>query len=278
MVSRRSFSTGAIAAALIPVTAKAQQPKIWKIGFLAATTAQSQAQARLGAFLQGLRGLGYVEGNNIKVERRFADGDYKRLPGLAAELVHEKVDIIVASSTVSTQAAKGATTSIPIVAMGVGDPLGTGFAASLARPGGNVTGFSIISPDIIPKRIEMLLAALSKTKTFGVLANPDNPTYPIVLKSIQATAQKAGVNAVLFHASSSAEIERAFAAYRDGPDSRRAGVGRLVVHSAIEADNGTDREASARRHVRLSLLCGCGRPDELWPGRRRSLPPRGDLR
>lgn len=218
MIERRkiimTLGAGALLplAALTPVAARAQQSKVWKIGYLAATTAQSQAQARLGAFLQGLRGLGYIEDKNIKIERRFAEGDYNRLPGLAAELVGEKVDIIVASSTVSTQAAKRATASIPIVAIGVGDPLGTGFAASLARPGGNVTGFSIISPDIIPKRIEILLAAMPKTKTFGVLANPGIPTYPIVLKSIQANAQKAGVNAALFHASSPAEIERAFAA------------------------------------------------------------------
>ena len=198
----------AACAAAIPTLA--QQPaKVWRIGFLAPYS-RSSSQGRADAFLQGLRELGYVEGKNIAIEWRFTDGDYRRIPGLAAELVREKVDIIVASGTVPTRALQQATNTIPIVAVAVGDPVGAGFAASLARPGGNITGFSIISPDIMPKRLELLMAIAPKIKNIGVLGNTGTSNYPRNLKSVQAAGQKAGVNIRPFTASTLEEIERGF--------------------------------------------------------------------
>ena len=184
----------------------AQQPKVWRIGVLSAYS-QANPRGRVEAFQQGMRNLGYIEGKNIVIERRFADGDYKRLPSLAAELVREKVDVIVAIGSVATSPAQQATKTIPIVALAVGDPVGTGFATSLARPGGNVTGFSVISPDIIPKRLELLLAIAPRTKQIGVLGNPRTPTYPIALKSLQAAGRKADIGFLPFLASSPDEIE-----------------------------------------------------------------------
>ena len=134
------------AGALTPLGSFAQQrSKVWRIGFLTAYGSRESSGGKLDAFVEGLRKLGYVEGKNITIEWRYAGNDYKRLPGLAAELVHEKVDIIVTSASSASRAAQKATGTIPIVALGIGDPIGYGLAASLARPGGNVTGFSNFS-------------------------------------------------------------------------------------------------------------------------------------
>ena len=187
-----------------------QPPKVWRIGFLTAYGSRESSGGKLDAFVEGLRKLGYVEGKNITIEWRYAGNDYKRLPGLAAELVHEKVDIVVTSASSASRAAQKATSTIPIVALGVGDPIGYDLAASLARPGGNVTGFSIISPDIIPKRLELLLAIVPQTKRVGVLGNPDTMSYLGNLKSIQAVGQKAGVTILPFEARTPADIERGF--------------------------------------------------------------------
>ena len=215
MNRRQSFQALSAAACgtLLPALAQ-QAPKVWRIGFLAARSRPTPAKPDIwyDMFTQSMRKQGYIDGKNLVIEWRFADGDYKRLPGLAAELVREKVDLIVAASTVATQAAKNATTSIPIVAVGVGDPVGTGFAASLARPGGNITGFANISPDIGPKRVELLIAIAPQTKNIGVLGNPDVPTYPIALKGIQAAGQKAGINILPFPARTPEEIERSLTA------------------------------------------------------------------
>ena len=197
--------------AAMPALAQ-QPPKVWRIGFLTAYGSRESSGGRVDAFLQGLRELGYVEGKNIAIEWRFAGGDYTRLPGFAAELVREKADIIVASATSATHAARKATGTIPIIALGVGDPIGTGLAASLARPGGNITGFSIMSPDIIPKRVELLLAIAPQTKRIGVLGNPDTAgAYPINLKIVQIAGKTAGVDVLTFPARTPAEIERGFA-------------------------------------------------------------------
>jgi putative ABC transport system substrate-binding protein len=154
MMDRRAF-LGALASGLLaaPLAAQAQPPpgKAARIGVLG-----DVASFLDEAFRQGLRELGYVEGQNIAIEYRSPAGKYERLPGLAAELVRLKVDVIVAASPPATEAAKQATSTIPIVFTTSGDPVAAGFVASLARPGGNITGLATISPELVGKQLEML--------------------------------------------------------------------------------------------------------------------------
>ena len=151
------------------VVAQAQQAgKIFRIGFLDDSTASNIA-VRLDAFRQELSKLGWIEGKNIAIEYRFAEGKLERLPELAADLVRLKVDLIMASGTPGVLAAKNATTTIPIVMTNAGDPVGAGLVASLARPGGNVTGFSSLASELITKRLEILKDAIPKLTRVGLL-------------------------------------------------------------------------------------------------------------
>ncbi len=153
-----------------------QAKKVWRIGFLAATSPSVEA-ARIEAFRQGLRELGYVEGKNIIIEWRWAEGKFDRLPDLAAELVRLNVDVIVTGGSTSSGAAKEVTTTIPIVMAQVNDPVGSGFVASLARPGGNMTGLSTLVPELSGKRLELLkevIPKLSHVTVFGESTTPGN--------------------------------------------------------------------------------------------------------
>ena len=176
-----------------------------------------------GGFPRGLRELGYVEGKNIAIEWRFADGKYERLPGLAAELVRLKVDVILAAAAPAASAAKQASTTLPIVIGGVGDPVGLGLIASLPRPGGNITGVSNLAVDLSSKNLEFLLAVVPKLSRVAVLLNPTNPIDTFVVKQIQAAARTVGVSVSVFEATSASQIDTAFGAMA------RARVGALIV-------------------------------------------------
>src|SRR5262247_549955 len=169
------------------VSAEAQQPKkAPRIGYLSATS-PSVNPTRIEAFRQGLRELGYVEGKNIIIEWRSAEGKLDRLPGIVAELVRLKVDVIVASGPVPTRVTKDATSTIPIVMAQVNDPVGSGFVASLARPGGNITGLSTLAPEISGKQLELLkeiVPKLSRVAVFGT-TRPGNAQ---ALKEIELAA------------------------------------------------------------------------------------------
>ena len=169
-----------------------QQGKVWRVGFLSASSASSNSNA-VEALRAGLRDLGYVEGKNLVIEFRWAEGKYDRLPGLAAELVQMKVDAILASASLSVQAARQATASIPIVMTGVGNPVGSGFVASLAHPGGNITGLTNVSIDISSKYLELLHEAVPKLSRVAMLINPVHPNHPTVLKQVKAGAKVLGV-------------------------------------------------------------------------------------
>ena len=197
----------AFAAAAGSRASLAQPGKIWRVGFLS-LAAPSPTSPNIVAFLKGLRELGYVEGRNLVVEWRFADGKVERLPGLAAELVQLKVDVIVAAASPATNAAQKATTTIPIVMTSAGDPVGGGFVKSLARPGGNITGLSTMGGDIGVKLVELLLSVAPKLSRIAVLTA--TTTYGARLQSIQAAARKAGVKTLVVEASSPQEIENAF--------------------------------------------------------------------
>ena len=155
--------------------AEAQQTKkVPRIGYLA-TVSLSAISARIEAFRQGLRELGYVEGKNIVIEWRYAEGKADRLPGLAAELVRLKVEVIITAGAPATRRAKEATVTIPIVMTNDGDPVGTGFVASLARPGGNITGLSTLAPELSGKQLELLKEIVPKLSRVAVLGTSTRP-------------------------------------------------------------------------------------------------------
>jgi putative ABC transport system substrate-binding protein len=191
-------------------SAEAQQPKISRIGYLSARSSSSES-TRIEAFHQVLRELGYVEGKNIIVEYRFAEGKFDRLRALAAELVRLNMEVIVAGGVPPTRAAKQVTTMIPIVMAGGGDPVSTGLVASFARPGGNITGSSDLTVDSITKRLELLKEVVPKASRVAVLLNPANPTNPLQLKETQAAAPILGVTIVPVEIKGAEDFDPAFA-------------------------------------------------------------------
>jgi len=196
-MNRRSF-VGTLGLGLLaaPLAANAQQvgQKVPHIGIL---TLQKFSDPNLpdfwGAFRQGLRDLGYVEGRNITLEYRSAEGKLERLSDLAAELVRLNVDIIISASTPATAAAKKATTTIPIIMESVADPIGAGFVASLAQPRTNLTGFSLMSVDLGAKRLELLKALIPKVSRVAVLWNPTNPAQKLMLPEAEGAARALGL-------------------------------------------------------------------------------------
>ena len=215
MVTRRklllAFGIGQFAAA-IPSMAQ-QQARIPHIGFLYHRPRPASFDSgNLGAFLKGLRELGYVEGKNVIIEWRFADGKYELLPALAAELVQLKVDVLIAPNPPVVQAARQATASIPIVMVSVGDPVALGFVRSLSRPGANITGLAVAGLDLSGKYLELLRAIVPKISRVASLGNPANPNYSPEIKNIQVSAQRAGVKVFPVEARTAQEIASAFTA------------------------------------------------------------------
>jgi len=158
-----------------------------------------------------LKEAGYVDGQNATIEYHWADGHYDRLPALAADLVQQKVTVIAATSTPAALAAKAATSTVPIVFTTGGDPIKLGLVASLARPGGNVTGSTQLSVEVGPKRLELAHELFPRATTFALLVNPTNPVTPAVSKDLEAVANTLGVRLHVLHASSEADVEAAFA-------------------------------------------------------------------
>jgi putative ABC transport system substrate-binding protein len=197
-----------------PLAAEAQQAgKIYRIGILGNVPLTDPGGARLwGAFTQGLRDLGYVEGQNIAIEHLSSEGKYERLPALAAELVRLKVDIIVAPAAQNVVAAKQASRTIPIVMTSVGDPVRDGLVASLARPGGNVTGTSFLTSAMIGKQLELLKEITPRATRLAVLLNPANPGHLFALEEAKVAAHSLGVQLQAPEARGPDDFERAFAA------------------------------------------------------------------
>jgi len=193
------------------VVAQAQQAKVVRIGFLGPTSAASNA-GRMEALRAGLRDLGYLEGKNLVIESRWAEGKFDRLPELAAELVRLNVDVILTTGTPGIRAAKNATTTIPIVMVTSGDPVGFGFVASLARPGGNITGSSTFGPELSAKRLELLKETLPRTQRVAVLFNPDNSINDRNLPAMEQTAKLLKIRLQRFEVRGAEEFKNAFAA------------------------------------------------------------------
>jgi putative tryptophan/tyrosine transport system substrate-binding protein len=212
---RREFISllGGTAAAW-PLTARAQQVgSVPRIGYLSPGSASPGPLNYYDEFRRELRELGYVEGQNIVIDYRFADGRFDRLPQLAAELVQLNVDVIVSVVTQASLAAKNATRTIPIVIISVGDPVGAGLVASLARPGANVTGNSSMTIEVIGKSLALLKQAVPKASPMAVLWNPDNVTYQgQILRETEVAAGKLGVQLRTFGVRGPDEFDRTFAA------------------------------------------------------------------
>src|SRR5262245_11191518 len=201
----------AVAVLVAPLTGEAQQtPSLPRIGFLATSSPSDPRAARyVGAFRQGLRELGYVEGQNIAIEIRWAEGNYDRLPGLADELVRLKVHVLVAGTQAAIQAAKDATDTIPIVMLS-SDPVTAGFVASLARPGGNITGLSMMSAEVLGKQLELLKEVVPRVSRVALLGNPANPGNAQWVQQAQHAAQALGMRLQPLEARDPTEIDRAF--------------------------------------------------------------------
>ena len=213
MNNRRKMIIALGAAALAsPFTPRAQpQTKIWRVGFLALRRVNFvDTDYSYGPFRQRMRELGYVEGKNLVIEWRSAEGKSERLGALAAELVQINVDLIVTAGNPAVAAAQKATTTIPIVIGNSTDPVGAGFVASLARPGGNITGLSNIADDISPKYLEMLISMVPKLSRVAVLLDLSSSSQAKVLNNVRAAAKTAKVTVLPFDARNPEGIEQAF--------------------------------------------------------------------
>jgi len=209
-VSRRYFvsllASGAVA---WPLAARAQQPTLPVIGLLVPGSPQSDA-FRVAAFRRGLAGTGYLEGQNVAIENRWAENQYQRLPALAADLVSRRVAVIAAFGNAPTIAAKAATSSIPIVFEIGDDPVRLGLAASLARPGGNATGVTFLGGELVAKQFEVLHEAVPKAAVVGMLENPTNPNTPAVRKDMQRAADALGQKLIIATATVESDLPTAF--------------------------------------------------------------------
>jgi putative ABC transport system substrate-binding protein len=207
---RRDFITVVGGGVAWPFASRAQQPAMPVIGVLGSGSPESDP-IRVTAFRQGLNETGYVEGRNVAIEYRWAEGQYHRLPTLAAELVHRQVAAIAISSTTGALAAKSATATIPIVFLSGSDPVKYGLVASLNRPGGNITGVSVITVELLAKQLELLSEIIPNVTTIGLLMNPTNPTTELQLRDLQNAARSLGRQIVILKASSEGDIDAVFA-------------------------------------------------------------------
>jgi len=207
-----AFGASVLAA---PFAIAQQQGKVWRVGFLSQRHVDFvDSDYYYGPFRQGLRELGYVEGKNLVIEWRSAEGNNERLAGLAAELVNLKVDVIVTAGTPAISAAQKATTAIPIVMGNIGDPVGSGFVKSLARPASNITGLSSMAGDVYLKQIEMLLSMVPRLSRVAVLVNPSNMSNVKTSERVQTEGQKRGVKVLRGEAKTPQEIHNAFSMMR----------------------------------------------------------------
>jgi len=217
---------------------RAQQTAMPVIGFLSSGSPGSSTSP-LAAFRQGLSEAGYVEGQNLAVEYRWAEGRYDRLSELAADLVSRKVDVIVTGSTLSARAAKNATSTTPVVFTMVSDPVGAGFVASLPRPGGNLTGFSDIAIELEPKRVELLSELVPQAGVIALLVNPKFPAAERIIEDAREAARAKGLQLQILKAGTESEIDAAF------PSVIQLQAGGLVI--------GTDPFFFNRREQLVSL-------------------------
>jgi putative ABC transport system substrate-binding protein len=227
-----SLVTLILALLAAPLAVEAQPARgVHRIGFLGNSTAALEAHL-VGPFREGLRELGYVEGQNLVIEYRWAEGQYERFPTLIAELLALKVDVIVTAGTPATQAVKKATTAVPLIMVAVGNPVATGIVASLRQPGGNITGLTSISEDLEGKRLELLREVLPTVSRVTVLWNPDNQSLLAELREIRAAAQVLGMAVHALEVRTPGELDETFRAIvRESPGALLVMADRLFLHN-----------------------------------------------
>ena len=230
-MQRREFITLLGGAAAWPLVARAQG-KIPRVGFMGNSTAALEANL-VGPFREGLRELGYEEGRNVAIEYRWADGKYDRFPALVAELLAAKVDVIVTAGTPAALAVKKATTTVPLVMVAVGDPVGTGIVPSLARPGGNITGLSSIAPDLEGKRLELLREVVPKLSHVAFFLNPANAFHTVSMRQARVAAQSLGNKAAAVGGARSRSSSTAHSppSSRKKPDALLILADRVFLHN-----------------------------------------------
>ena len=245
-IGRRDFIILAGGAAAVWPLAAQAQAAMPVIGYLAAGSSKGDEQIA-AALLKGLAEAGYEDGKNVRIEYRWADNQYERLPSMATDLVRQKVAVIAATTTPAAKAAKQATTTIPIVFTTISDPVQIGFVASLSRPGGNVTGVTLLSVEVGPKLLELLRGAAPSATVMGLLVNPTNPNAESQVKNTQAAALRLGLQLQVLNASAESEFDAAFDKLRElqvggliiGQDvlfnTKSAQLAALTVRHAIPA-------------------------------------------
>jgi putative ABC transport system substrate-binding protein len=225
------------------------------VGWLFATSPPANlGDLGRGPLYEGLRETGFVEGQNMSIERRWAEGHYERLPALAGDLVNRKVDLIVTQGgTPPALAAKNATSTIPIVFTNVADPIGSGLVASLSRPGGNLTGFADLNLELMPKRLELLCELVPQAAEIALLVNPENKIADQVIRITQEAARAKGKQLSVLKATTEAEIDAAF---------EQLQAGGLLVHA--EPFFGSRRDQLVALAARHAVPATIGTPGSLW--------------
>ncbi len=231
-----------------------QSAKVPRIGFLGNSTADLEANL-VGPFREGLRDLGYVEGRNILIEYRWAEGKYERFPALLAELIALKVEVIVTAGTPASLAVKKATASIPLVMIAVGDPIGTGLIASLARPGGNITGLTSIAADLEGKRLELLREVVPALSHVAVLWNPASSFQVVAEKEVQAAAQGLRMKVLSLGVQAQEQFDNAFAAIlKARPGALLVLADRLFLHHRARIMNFATKHRLPGVHAYVELV------------------------
>jgi putative ABC transport system substrate-binding protein len=248
-VKRREFIAGLGIAAAWPLAARAQRPAMPVIGYLGPQSADGARRlSTVSFFLLGLKEAGYVEGQNVAVEYRWAEDQSDRFPALAADLVRRRVAVIVAGGIPAARAAKAATTTIPIVFLAGTDPVASGLVASLNRPGTNLTGSSIFFDQLAPKRLQLLRELVPNAARFGFLTDPANPTDHSVLADLQAAARTLGLQVVFVNARTESDLEAAFI------DFSQQRVGAVVVGNSAFYNTRPEQIAALAARYKLPAI------------------------
>ena len=247
-MKRREFITLLSgAAAAWPLAVRAQQPAMPVIGLLSSVTARQWAPF-IAAFLHGLNEVGFVEGQNVAIEQRWAEGQYDRLPAMAAELIQHQVALIAALTTPAAVAAKAATATTPIIFTTIGDPVQMGLVASLSRPGGNITGVTYLNVEVGPKLLELLHEVVPNATRLAALVNPTNPNAETISTNLQIAAGTRGLQLHVLNASTEADIEAAFVTLAE------LRVSGLIIPSDVFIITHEARLAALALHHRLPAI------------------------